>query len=546
MMSFDYLSGPDASVQAVFAAHAAEVPDKTFAEMGGRSYSYGQIDADANRFAHALAGQLGARPGDIVAVYMSNCPEFFPVMLGLQRAGAVYVPFSTHYSVDELTYQLAHCEARIVIVDTGHHALLSSVLPACPQLEHVLVVGGDCEAPARLAQHSLATLSEAGEATIPSGAHDVCPDDLAMIMYTSGTTSRPKGVMFSAGNLYAAADMCVTHFRWNPADRFLHFFPLFHSNGGLFGVWPAVLSQATIVMVDRFSASNFGRQLHELDISLASVNATHAKMTLAQPPTEHDRAHRAWRMCLGLTLEPGDVLAFEHRFGTRLCPTYGLTESMGNNVIGDPIGPRRIGSAGRIVRGYSIRVADSDGSEAGAGQAGQAQIFSHQRHGLPLGYFRNPEATAATYADGGVQTGDVVRVDADGYVWFVERQSDMIKRSGFNVAPAEIERVVRAIDGVTDVAVVPTADAVREQAIVVYVVAAEGASLDVAAVLSACSDQLAEYKVPQVVEFIAELPRTFLGKIDRKALRQRALVHAVPAGTAQPRPDGRRQTPTRG
>src|SRR5271156_2385183 len=104
MSGFDYLSGPDASVQAVFAAHAAEVPDKTFAEMGGRSYSYGQVDADANRLAHALLGQLGTSHGDIVAVYMSNCPEFFPVMLGLQRAGAVYVPFSTHYAADELTY----------------------------------------------------------------------------------------------------------------------------------------------------------------------------------------------------------------------------------------------------------------------------------------------------------------------------------------------------------------------------------------------------------------------------------------------------------
>jgi len=544
MVGFDFLSGPDASVQAVFAAHAAEVPDKTFAEMGGTSYSYGRVDADANRIAHVLTGQLGAIPGDIVAVYMSNCPEFFPVMLGLQRARAVYVPFSTHYSADELTYQLAHCQARVVIVDTAHHALLSSVLPACPRVEHVVVVGEECEPPPRIAQHSLTVLCEAGEAALPPGASDASPDDLAMVMYTSGTTSRPKGVMFSAGNLYAAADMCVTHFRWSPADRFLHFFPLFHSNGGLFGVWPAVLGQATLVMVDRFSASGFGRQLHELDISLASVNATHVKMILAHPPTEHDRAHRAWRMCLGLTLEPCDVLTFEHRFSTRLCPTYGLTESMGNNVIGDPVGPRRIGSAGRIVRGYSIRVTDADGTEASPGQAGQAQVFSHQRHGLPLGYFRNPEATAATYASGWVQTGDVVRVDADGYVWFVERQSDMIKRSGFNVAPAEVERVIRDIDGVADVAVVPTADAVREQAIVAYVVQAEGADLDVAAVISACARHLAEYKVPQVVEFIEELPRTFLGKIDRKALRQLAVVHEVraqagnePAAAVNPAPE---------
>ncbi|MCU1360058.1 MAG: AMP-dependent synthetase and ligase, partial [Ilumatobacteraceae bacterium] len=353
------------------------------------------------------------------------------------------------------------------------------------------------------------------------------------IMYTSGTTARPKGVMFSHGNLRTAALTAVTHFRWTKNDRFLHYFPLFHANGGLYGVFPALMSQASIMMVPKFSASAFGSQLHDLGITFTSVNATHVKMIMNHPVSPRDAEHQTWRMMLGLTLRPDEITAFENRFATRLCPTYGLTEGLGIDAIGEPVGPRRVGSAGRLLRGYKLRVVDESGTELPAGERGEAEFASELEHGVPMGYFRDPEKTAEIYRDGWVRTGDVLEMDADGYLWFVERKRDMIKRSGYNVAPAEVERVIAAVAGVADVAVVGAPDEMREEAIIAYVVADAGAVVTPELVLAACTTTLADYKVPQVVEIIDALPRNFLGKIERKVLRERALEHRVVA-TARP------------
>jgi crotonobetaine/carnitine-CoA ligase len=532
-MTVDHLTGTDATVAAVFAAHCGDVPDKPFCVIQGREHSYREVDAGANRLASAFTA-LGVAHGDTVAVLMANRVEFFHVMIALQRIGAVYVPFSTLYSADEVQYQLGHCEARVVMVDAAHSALLAEALPGCPKVAHVVVAGpaegvGPGAVPAGVTVHRLDDLLAGQDGTVlsKSGVRPAGPDDLAMIMYTSGTTSRPKGVMFSAGNLYTAAHTAATHFHWSHEDRFLHYLPLFHSNGGLFGVWPAVVSRATIVMISKFSASQFARQLCEFDITLASINSTHARMIMNHPPSEYDSAHRAWRMSLGLSLRPEEVVAFETRFATRLCPTYGLTESIGNNVIGEPVGPRRIGSAGRVVRGYELRVVRENGTECAPGEPGQAQLRTVLRHGLPMGYWRNPEATERTYSGGWVRSGDIVVVDDGGYVTFVERQSDMIKRSGFNIAPAEVERALTEVNGVAAAAVVPTPDDIRDEAIVAYVVLEPDVTLTADDVLTACAASLASYKVPHVVEIVDALPFTVLGKLDRKELRRRALAYEV-------------------
>lgn len=532
-MITDHLTGTDATVAAVFAAQAGEVPDKTFCLMHGHEHTYLQIDTAANRLSGALAA-LGVGHGDTVAVLMANRVEFFQIMIALQRLGAVYVPFSALYSADEIQYQLEHCGATVAIVDVAHAAAVAAVLPGCPEVAHIVIAGPANDVPTiahsgahSVAVHALDELLTEQDATPPAGAQPARPDDLAMIMYTSGTTSRPKGVMFSAGNLFTAAQTVATSFHWSRDDRFLHYFPLFHANGGLFGVWPAVLSQATLVMIDKFSASNFARQLCDFDITFASVNSAHARMIMNHAPSEFDSAHRTWRMSLGLSLRPDEVTAFETRFATRLCPTYGLTESMGNNVIGEPLGPRRIGSAGRVVRGYELRTVNEDGSECAAGEPGQAHIRTTLRHGLPLGYWQNPEATQSTYADGWVRSGDVVVVDDGGYVTFVERQSDMIKRSGFNVAPAEVERALTSLPGVAAAAAVPAPDDIRDEAIVAYVVLEPGSALTPEAILAECAGSLASYKVPQVVEIVEALPFTVLGKLDRKDLRKRALAHEI-------------------
>lgn len=520
-MTSDFLTGSPGLLQFRFSNHAQDDPDRIWCAFGAESYSYGYVDSQANRLAHAMKNEFSVIHGTAVAVCMNNCPEYFTAMFAIHRLGGVYVPCSTHYTPEELHYQLEHAEIAVVITDVEHVDLVTEASIGNDRLRATVVVGG------RVGLGSLDDLIAGRSETPPAESERVTADDLAMLMYTSGTTDRPKGVMFSHGNLMTAADTAVRYFGWTKADRYLHHFPLFHANGGLYGIAPAIVSGASIAVTPKFSASKFGELLVANQATFVAVNSTHIKMILQQPQTESDQQHLARRMMLGLTLPSEDLLAFERRFNTRLIATYGLTESLGINVIGEAAGPRKAGSAGRVVRGYSLTIQDADGNELPANASGEAVLRSHQRHGFAQGYFKDEAKTSEIFRADGLATGDVLQVDDDGYVWFVGREKDMIKRSGFNVAAAEVERVIHDVSGVEDVAVVGTPDAMREEAIVAFVVPREGEEVDEEAVFAACEAALADYKRPQFVVPTDVLPTNFLGKVERKKLRQRALQYAI-------------------
>ncbi|MHB2029681.1 MAG: class I adenylate-forming enzyme family protein [Acidimicrobiales bacterium] len=520
-MDIDYLTGSPALLQNVFADYAALDPDRVWCTWQGKSFTYGEMDSSANRLARAMRDEFGIARGDVVAVYMANCAEYFIAMFAIHRLGAVYLPCSTLFSRDELSYQLSNADVRLVITDEANLELADQSLPndrACP----IVLCGSNTGSSVAsldelIVGRSLDRLDEVDAVTV---------DDLAMLIYTSGTTDRPKGVMLSQGNLTTVAQNLSKSFRWREDDRCLHFFPLYHSNGGLANVMPAILAGATLVMIPKFSASTFGQALVESDATYVAVNSTHINMIMRHPVTEFDKAHRARRMMLGMTIDREEWLAFEERFNTRLMPTFGLSETLGINIIGEPVGPRAVGSAGRVIRGYSLRLVDDDDQPVGVNEPGEVLLKTHQRHGLAMGYFKDPVKTAETFGEW-MRTGDIMRADEEGYVWFVGRKKDMIKRSGFNVAGAEVERVIRSVAGVQDVAVVGTPDAMREEAIVAFVVTEENHSVQVDEIFDRCAEFLSDYKRPQFVEFIDALPMNFLGKIDRKLLREDALKYRI-------------------
>jgi crotonobetaine/carnitine-CoA ligase len=302
---------------------------------------------------------------------------------------------------------------------------------------------------------------------------------------------------------------------------------MFHANGGLICLMPAILSGAALVMIPKFSASQFARQLVEYDITYCNMNSTNIKMVLNNEASEYERKHRARRMMLGLTLEAPDWLRWEERFNTRLIPTYGLTESLGICIAQSPFDPSKPGSSGRVMRGFEIKIVDDDGKEAGTGTAGEVVIRPTQRHGVAQGYYRDPAKTRESFRNGWLHSGDRGYFDEDGYFWFTGRNKDMIKRSGYNVAPAEIERVIAAVPGVKECAAVGTPDAIREEAIVAYVIPSSPGAVTEEHVLEACAASLAEYKVPQFVKLVDEFPLNFLGKLERKILRQWALEFEI-------------------
>jgi crotonobetaine/carnitine-CoA ligase len=520
---YDWLSGRHALFTAL-AWHKEARPNKNCIEMGDRQITFGSLVDTAYRLATSLV-QLGVKPGDRVALYMQNCPEFLLVMLAALRVGASYSPVSTLLSDDEVGYQIDDLEPRVVFVDSEQLPRLTATLTHCRVRPEVVL----CAANSAEAKGDFTRIDELvlGRDTY-AGAYPELADK-AIIMYTSGTTARPKGVVLDHGNLLCFANTIINFMQYGERDRILHHHPMFHMNGGLVNPLPVFMTGATLVMLPRFSASAFAHQLHDLGITTVNVNATHVRILLNTPATEVDDDHSASRMMQGLTLLPAEIAEFERRFNTRLIPTYGMTESLGINVASGPGVPPRPGASGKVLRGYEIKIVDDDGNSLSTGNQGEICIRGLQRHSLFAGYYKEEARVDPDSDPTWLKSGDVGYMDEDGFLWYVERKKDMIKRSGFNIAAAEVERVILDIPGVSASAVVGIPDPMREEAIVAFVVAS--GEVTEASIFEACRAKLADYKQPQVVKLVKELPTNFLGKLEKNKLRAIAMADVKPTGS---------------
>ena len=512
-MPFDYLDDPGRLLDGVIRQRAAELGDKAFCEFGAMKVTFAEFDRRVEQVARGLLA-LGLEPGAAVCAFMNNAPELLYLMFGVHRAGGVYVPCSPHSALNEVAYQVEHSGARVIVVD-GETAEVGCAIAAGCGADTVVATGTEAVAGA------LSFADLIGQAGSMSGPlPELSPNEVCTVMYTSGTTSRPKGVMLTHGNHAAAAANLVAAYDWHHTDRFLHFFPMYHANGGMVTVFPALVAGATLVMLEKFSASRFPEQLVEHDITFTAVNSTNCRILLSSPPRDAERAHRVRRMVLGLTLDSETTEEFERRFRTRLCQSYGLTEGNCISLAVAPLAPRRPGSSGSVLRGYRAKVTDGHGTELPPGEDGELWITSVQRHGLANGYLGAPELTEKMFVGGWLHTGDQGHFDETGTFWYTGRVTDMIKRSGYNVSPAEVERVISGISGVAGVAVVSTPDAVYDEAIVAFVEVTDGSEVTSDQVLERCQENLSAYKLPQRVELVPELPTTFVGKLDRAALRE--------------------------
>ncbi len=494
------------------------IPDRPFLEYRGRALSYGAFGRMVASAANGLR-RLDVRPGDRVMIQMANCPEHLVAMFAIQRIGAVNVTCSTLFKLDETAYQLRDSGAMTVICGTEFLGLAQAAADGVPHA--VRILGAD---------HGLL---DAGEAPFnrllregPDQVGMPCPaaDDMAMLIYTSGTTGRPKGVIYTHGNLVHGGQCSVVALGYRPEERLLHFFPLYHNNGGVILLAPIILAGCCMVMIDKFSASRFGALLVEHAITLTALNATHIKLILAHPALEQDRTHLVARAQFALPLEPARRKVFEDRFGgIRLVEVYGQTETCGI-AAAVPAGPLwKPGSAGLPLPGIEMSIADDGGHLLGAGETGELCLRSLSRHAFTPGYYNAPELTRELYRDSWLRTGDVAVVDEDGYMTYLDRKKDLIKRSGVNIAAAEVERVIMEVPGVAEAAVVGIPDPVRDEKIIGFVVLAPGHAVSLADVERHCREKLADYKVPERFEGLEALPENFLGKVEKKTLRDRAV-----------------------
>ena len=471
---------------------------------GGR-LTYADLDERSARLAARLT-RLGVGRGERVAVQVDKSVANLLLYLACLRLGAVYLPLNTAYTLAELDYFFGDAEPALIVCDPANRAAIAGSSGA----------GG-----ARGA-----TLDRRGQGDLVDGLDEERPqtaiapvgdDDLAALLYTSGTTGRAKGAMLSHGNLVSNALALVETWGFAPEDVLLHVLPLYHVHGLFVACNTALLSGAGLLCLPRFDAEAVLEALPRATVMMGVP--TYYTRLLAQNGLSAVRC-AAMRLFVSgsAPLLENTFCEFEARTGQRILERYGMTET-GMNASNPLHGERRPGTVGRALPGVELRVADEAGRVLGWGEIGVLEVRGPN---VFKGYWRMPKKTAEEFRpDGFFVTGDLGRIGDDGYVTIVGRAKDLIISGGLNVYPKEVESVIDDLPGVVESAVIGLPHPDFGEAVSAVVVGAPGADLDEAAVIAAVRERLAGFKVPKRVWFAPSLPRNAMGKVQKSELRAR-------------------------
>lgn len=490
---------------------ARAVPGATCIETeAGARWTYADLLALTGRYANALAAS-GVAPGDRVAVQVEKSPEAYCLYLAVLRLGALYVPLNPAHTLAEVEYFLRDAAPAAFVCDPRDVETKRPLAQACgvPTLLTLDASGAG----------TLGDRAAAQRDAFPTAAS--APDDVAAILYTSGTTGRQKGALLTHGNLASNAAALTKAWGFTERDRLLHALPLFHAHGLFISAHCALLSGSAMIFVSRFAAD---RVLELLPRATVMMGVPTFYTRLLDLPGFGPDSCRGMRL---FTSGSAPLLAETHReftarTGHAILERYGMTEAV--VIASNPLdGERRPGSVGRAIEGVALRIADPADRPVPGGTVGVVQI---RGPAVTRGYWRQPEKTAEAFtADGWFRTGDLGTLSADGYVTLVGRTSDLVISGGFNVYPKEVELALDALPGVVESAVIGVPDRDLGEAVTAVVVRRDPA-LEADAILRALKARLASYKVPKRVHFVEDLPRNAMGKVLKTALR--ATFSAVP------------------
>ncbi len=486
-------------------AVAAE-PDKTCLILGEETVSYRDVDAASARLAAGLLG-LGLERGDAVAVQLANSADSVFAYFAIMRAGLVMVPFNPLLREREVAHLLTDSDARVLLTSSPHP---------------VEVVRAAGDRPVFVATDELPPLGcrALAELYVDEPFDDVVAtssEDTAVLLYTSGTTGRPKGAELTHLQLVFNSINSGVLFGFGPGDVSLAVVPFFHVYGlSLIGV--AVRYVSTITVMDRFDAAAAVEVMERDRVTIMFGVPTMYHALLQQETSGRDLS--AFRLAVsGGAAIPGEILrAVEERYGVLLLEGYGLSESCATATFNRSAEDRRFLSIGKPIWGVEVVVVDEDGRRLprGAEHVGELVVRGHN---VMKGYRNDPEATAEALRDGWLHTGDLGYEDEDGFLFVVDRKKDLVIRGGYNVYPREVEEVLYAHPDVSEVAVVGRPDDRLGEEVVAVVVLRAGRTTTEADLVRYAKERLAAYKYPREVRFVSDLPKGPTGKILKKELR---------------------------
>lgn len=510
----------DRTIRDLLDEQVARHPDKIFLvsedrEGTVRKATYAEFQERVDRVAAALTG-LDVGQGDRVVVHLSNCPEILEVWFALATIGAIMVPSNVANTTGELEYVMSFSESVAVVTQPSFLETVTAAADLVPAIRHRILARTSESTPGTSLLEDLVNTR-----TAPSRPK-VSSEDVVQMLFTSGTTARPKGVLLTHANALHGGERESRGLLLDESDRCMTSLPLFHVNAQCITVLSALTVGGTCIILEEFRATKYWDQLRRHGATQTSLVAMQVRTLLAQPERDTDRDHALRRTFYALNISDHEKDTFQDRYGVELINAYGLSEAMTLVTLAPVFGPKKWPSIGKPMLGRTVRLVDPDGNDVPTGSVGEIIVQGVPGRTLMKGYYRNPEATARALRDGWLWTGDNAYADADGFLFWFDRRTDMIKRAGENISTGEVEFVLSEHPAIAEVAVIGVPDPLRDEAVKAVIVLQPGHTLTAEQVQEFCQGRLAKFKIPTIVDVRDALPKTSIGKISKGELRREA------------------------
>lgn len=471
------------------------------------THSFRELRDDSYSCAAALQS-VDLKKGDRAFMFLRNTADFVPVWFGIIAAGGIAAPGNIYLTAPEVTYLLQSTKPSVIVTEAQFLPLLRGVLAD---------IGSDAALVSTDGGEGAQALADLRGCAGDFRPVELISDDPAEIIFTSGTSSRPKGVLLTHANLIWCGIAGVANTALTPEDRSFNNKPLFHVNCQE-TVLACLTGGATAIVGERYSASRYIEQLIDHRATICSLSGMLCRTLLNQPPADADRAHNIRFAGYGINISEAEIAAFVDRFGIRLRNGYGSSEAYVYITVESVSSPATYPAIGRPALDREVFIVDAENRILPQGELGEIVVKGRPGRNLMLGYYDNPEATRAAFDGGWLHTNDMGWFDKTGNLHFQGRRGDMIKRAGENISVREVEDALIQHDAITDAAVIGVPDPVRDQAVKAFVVLKPGTRPTADDLRAFCAERLAYFKLPEFIVFVPELPRNASGKILRRAL----------------------------
>jgi crotonobetaine/carnitine-CoA ligase len=501
---------------------ARQYPNHVVFQFRDQPITLGELNDGINQAANGYLA-LGVKPGDKVAIMLPNCPEFLYSWFGLNKIGAVEVPINVALKGDGLTYQIDQSDCVALLADVEYLDRLEGVASDLKTVRNV-VFTDNANTGAALPDWSgfeMLTYHELSDrpATTPDATTHF--SDLASILYTSGTTGVSKGVMLSHHYWYEIWSESVKYSRYTEDDILYSGLPFFHGNAQGITIGPAILADAKAVFVERFSASQLWDDCRRWNCTEANYIGGIIPILLKQEPREDD-ADNPLRLMVGAAAPADEWHAFHERFNTKLLEVYGMTECY--CCLASPFDAPRAGSCGQAITGWDVRIVDDNDNEVAPGSLGEFIARSQRMFVGSTGYYNQPEATLELFKNNWIHTGDLGRMDEDGYFYFVDRKKQALRRRGENISSFEVESVINSHPAVLESAVVGVPSDVGEEEVKAVVVLKDDHSATEEELVRWCESRMAYFAIPRYIAIRAEMPKTPSERVEKFKLKNEGIT----------------------